>query len=73
MMTELTWLIALIWLVLTVFYFRIKDVMVGGTAGGIGIFFGLVLVAEAGWLGFIIIIFSLYLLYSAIFSGERKK
>ena len=72
-MTELTWLIALLWLVLTVFYFRVRDTMLGGTAGGIGIFFGLALVAEAGWLGFIIIMFSLYLLYTAIFSGEKKK
>lgn len=72
-MEELTWLILVIWLIMTLFYFKSKNTMIGGTGGAIGIFFALTLIDDANWLGFILIVFNLYLLYEAIVRKEGKK
>lgn len=72
-MEELTWLILVIWLILLLFYFKIRKPMVGGTSASIGVFFGLTLIDDANWLGFILVIFNIYVLYDAIISRGTEK
>jgi hypothetical protein len=72
-MNEIVWLEAIIWLVLLLVGLKTRNAMVLGSAGSIGILFGLSLIAEADWLGVMLIILSLYLLYEAIASDKGGK
>lgn len=71
-MTELTWFILVLWIMLAMYFLKSKNTMVGGTAGAIGAFFSLTLISEAAWLGFILMIFNFYLLYASIFGGKTR-
>ena len=62
-----------IWIVLVLFFFKNRNTMLGGAGGAIGIFFGLTLITDTLWLGFILIILNLYVLYVAIMGEGRKK
>lgn len=72
-MEELTWLILVIWLVMLLVYVMRRDTLMGGFGGAIGIFFGITLIDDANWLGFILIVLNIAVLYDAIVRKEGKK
>lgn len=72
-MTDLTWLIAIIWLVLTIAGFSLKETALLGAAGIVGLFFGLTLMSEVVWLGSVLVIFSLVVLYQAMAISDKRR
>ena len=71
-MTELTWLIFSLWLIFVIWGLSSKIAMAKGTGAIIGFFFGFYIMNELIWLTFIILIFNIYVLYSAMFGDEGK-
>lgn len=71
-MTELTWLMVGIWVLLLVLFAVFKKTIYGGAGGALGAFFALMVLSDSIPLGFILMIFNIYLLYAALIKGDKK-
>jgi len=71
---ELYWFILVLWAVWLIIVFKYDKFFFKGTAGMIGIFYGLLLIQDINiWIGLIIIFTGVYLIYEMILPSEREK
>ena len=68
---ETIWLILILWLGLIAFSKR--NIMLGASAGMVGVFFGLILIQVVYlWFGLIVVALSIYLMYDAVLGDDKK-
>lgn len=72
-MTEITWLIFIIWLAFFVLGLRIKEVMLPGVGALIAFVFSFNIFSDSELLGLIFFGVGAYQLYTAIFGDYSKK
>ena len=70
-MTELTWFIFAVWVILLLFSYRVEQSVYRVVAALIGLFFATTLFTDAVWLGFILIMLNFYIFYTGIFTERR--
>ena len=66
------WFILVLWLGLTVIGLWKRHILYRGASAIIGLFFGLTLIDTAVWLGFIMIIINLFVLFLTMFKTNKR-
>jgi hypothetical protein len=70
-MTETIWLMAIIWIVLLILMWKVKNAFIPAIGGVVGILFGLEIMSSVNsMLGFVIIFAGFYQLYLATFKSK---
>jgi len=70
-MNELTWLMVGVWVIMIVLFAVFKKTIYGGAGGAVGAFFALMVLSDSIPLGFILLVFNIYLLYAALVKGGK--
>jgi len=64
------WMVLVLWLGLTTLGLWKRNLLFSGSSAILGLFFGIMLITEASWLGFIMVLINIGMLFNAFFGKK---